>query len=96
MQSNRTPTEALEAALQVAFAGSPTRMADELGVSYQTVNLWRKGREGRPVQVPPQYCPRLERLTERKVRCEELRPDVDWGFVRAQAGDCCCDQPKAV
>lgn len=96
METSRTPHEALEAALTIAFAGSPTRMADELGVSYQTVNLWRKGeRDGRPVQLPPKYAPVLDRLTNGQVRCEELCPGVDWPYLRAQAGECDCDHKVA-
>lgn len=28
----------------------------------------------------------IERLTEGKVRCEDLRPDVDWVFLRNEQG----------
>lgn len=34
-----------------------------------------------PDQMPPaEYCPSIERATG--VRCEELRPDVDWSVLR--------------
>ena len=29
-------------------------------------------------QVPPEHCAAIERACEGKVRCEELRPDLDW------------------
>jgi DNA-binding transcriptional regulator YdaS (Cro superfamily) len=37
---------------------------------------------------PAEHCPTVERATREKgepVICEELRPDVDWAYVRAQA-----------
>lgn len=32
-------------------------------------------------RVPAEYCPRIERITG--VRCEDLRPDVEWGVLRS-------------
>jgi DNA-binding transcriptional regulator YdaS (Cro superfamily) len=85
-QPDRTPAEALEALLALAFGGVAARMAEAFDVSDQTVSWWRKGeRDGRPVKFPTDLCPLAERLTDRKVRCEELRPDIDWAFVRLQA-----------
>lgn len=46
------------------------------GLSRMTVYLW--ARPGK--KVPAEYCPDIERLTG--VTCEELRPDVNWGFLR--------------
>lgn len=81
----RTPLEALEAVLQIAFGGVAARMAEAYSVSDQTVSWWRKGeRDGRVVRFPAEHCPDAERRTERAVRCEELRPDVDWGYLRLQ------------
>lgn len=34
-------------------------------------------------RVPADYCPRIERVTG--VRCEELRPDVEWGVLRGDS-----------
>lgn len=43
------------------------------------VQQWlTEGPRGRP--VPPQLCPAIERLTESRVRCWELRPD-DWHLL---------------
>lgn len=84
----RTPLEALEAVLALAFGGIAARMAQEFGVSDQTVSWWRRGeRDGRPVKFPAELCPAAERLTDRQVRCEELRPDVDWAYLRAASGE---------
>lgn len=86
----RTPLEALEAVIGLAFGGVATRMAEHFGVSDQTVSFWRKGeRDGRTVKFPAEHCPACERLTSGQVRCEELRPDLaaDWSFLRLQAGE---------
>jgi DNA-binding transcriptional regulator YdaS (Cro superfamily) len=34
--------------------------------------------------VPAQHCPAIERLTEGAVCCEDLRPDIEWGVLRAR------------
>lgn len=37
-----------------------------------------------PDQMPPaEYCPAIERATDGAVRCEELRDDIDWAYLRA-------------
>lgn len=33
-------------------------------------------------RVPAEHCPEIERATGGKVLCEELRPDVNWSYVR--------------
>lgn len=37
-------------------------------------------------KFPAEYCPVVERATNGAVRCEDLRPDVAWDVLRAQAG----------
>ena len=59
--------------------GGQSALARALGVTPPTVNEWIKAK--RP--VPAERCPTIERLTLGAVRCEELRPDVDWAFLRA-------------
>lgn len=86
-EPTRTPLEALEAVITLAFGGVAARLAAHFEVSDQTVSWWRKGeRDGRPVVFPAEHCPVCERLTSGKVRCEELRPDVAWDVLRMQAG----------
>ena len=67
-----------EAALRRAVNefGSLVGFCERLGVRYQKVQFWFKNR------VPAEYCPRIERLLEGRVRCESLRPDIDWGYLR--------------
>lgn len=71
-----TPDDALEKA--VSQLGSMQALADKLGVTKGAVSQWKL--DGR--RVPAEHCPQIERLTAGEVRCEELRPDVDWAFIR--------------
>jgi DNA-binding transcriptional regulator YdaS (Cro superfamily) len=53
-----------------------TALADVAGVSPQAVSQWVSG------MVPAERCPAIERATHGAVRCEDLRPDVDWAVLR--------------
>lgn len=59
--------------------GSVTKMAQKLGVSPQAVCFWRDGKR----RIPADKCPDIERGTDGLVRCEALRSDVDWAYLRA-------------
>ncbi len=54
-----------------------TALASGLGLRQSHISNWlTRGK------VSAEYCPAIERLTERKVTCEQLRPDVDWAYLR--------------
>lgn len=59
--------------------GGQAALARVLGVKPPTVNQWVNG--DRP--VPAERCPAIEKATGGVVRCEDLRPDVDWAYLRA-------------
>lgn len=44
--------------------------------TYQAMQAWKRTR------VPAEYCPAIEKATAGAVRCEDLRPDVDWAYLR--------------
>lgn len=52
--------------------------ARRLNVKYQLVQGWLD--EERKFAAPADYCPSIER--EFGIRCEILRPDIDWGVLR--------------
>lgn len=60
-------------------------LADHLGVTKGAVSQWKL--DGR--RIPAEHCPVIERLTEGEVRCEALRPDVDWEYLRLNS---CCEK----
>ena len=68
--------------------GDGMKLARDIGVSSVIISQWKTGARA----VPADRCPAIEKATGGAVRCEELRPDVDWGYLRAT---CCsqCPQP---
>lgn len=69
---------ALDRAIQAA--GSVAALASAINVAASAPSMWKKRGN-----VPAEHCPAIERATNRAVRCEELRPDVDWGYLREQS-----------
>ena len=55
------------------IAGGISAMASNFKLTPWAVSKWRN-------RVPAERCPDIERMTG--VRCEDLRPDVDWAFLR--------------
>ena len=53
--------------------------AKKIGVPPALISQWRTGAR----QVPAERCLDIEAATNGAVRCEDLRPDVPWGFIRA-------------
>lgn len=68
-------TTALEKAIDLL--GGMQAAARAIGVSPQRIFNWKQ--RGR---VPADACPAIEKATNGAVRCEDLRPDVDWGYLR--------------
>jgi DNA-binding transcriptional regulator YdaS (Cro superfamily) len=65
-----------------SIVGSKAALGRALGVSKSAVEQWTD--EDR--KVPAKHCPAIERLTDGKVRCEDLNAEVDWTYLR-QAAD---------
>lgn len=60
------------------IVGSQAALAAALNVTKAAVSQWKD--EDR--KVPAEHCPAIERLTNGKVRCEDLRPDIEWSVLR--------------
>jgi DNA-binding transcriptional regulator YdaS (Cro superfamily) len=70
MENTKTPLEQA-----ICLAGGMTQMARDLDLSgHSTVYQWTKTR------VPAEKCPDIEALTG--IKCEALRPDVNWSVLR--------------
>jgi DNA-binding transcriptional regulator YdaS (Cro superfamily) len=67
--------------IAIKHLGNATKLAAVLGVTTQAVCFWRDGKR----EIPADKCPLIERATEGRVRCEDLRPDVDWQYIRGTA-----------
>lgn len=76
--SRMSKVQAEVIARAVGILGSQLALARALGIKPPTVHQWLSGK--RP--VPAERCPSIERLTGGAVLCEQLRPDVEWGFLR--------------
>jgi DNA-binding transcriptional regulator YdaS (Cro superfamily) len=53
----------------------------ERRISQAYVWAWLHNRR----RVPAEFCPEIEKVTGGQVKCEELRPDIDWAFLRKSA-----------
>lgn len=73
----------MESSINVAIkiVGSQKDLADAIGVSAKTVWAWINRKS-----IPAEHCPAIERATNGAVRCEDLRPDVDWAYLRNSTG----------
>ena len=72
----------LQEYIKVEGRGSIATLAKHIGIKPSIVSFWFGGQR----QVPTNRCPDIERITEGKVTCEELRPDVNWGVLRNSKG----------
>lgn len=61
--------------------GATAEFASKLGIPAALLSQWTTGVR----QVPAERCPQIERESGGLVRCEDLRPDVDWPFLRGTA-----------
>lgn len=59
----------------VSIVGSKAALAKALNTTKQNVNQWKE-------KIPIKYCPDIERVTSGVVKCEEMRPEVNWSFLR--------------
>jgi DNA-binding transcriptional regulator YdaS (Cro superfamily) len=59
----------------IKAAGGLTQLARAIGSTKQGIWMWANRR-----QVPIKACPKIEAATG--VPCEELRPDINWGYMR--------------
>jgi DNA-binding transcriptional regulator YdaS (Cro superfamily) len=62
----------------VDLLGGARTAAEGLGVSQALVYFCLSGERRFPIDK----CPVAERLTNGAIRCEDLRPDVEWAVLR--------------
>lgn len=64
----------------VDLKGGYTRLAKIVGVTPQAVRFWRDAQR----RIPAEVCIVIDRETCGAVTCEQLRPDVDWAYLRTR------------
>lgn len=57
-------------------------LARQIHVTPGCVSHWRTGIKS----VPVSRCAAIERATKGQVSCEELRPDINWKYLRSSKG----------
>lgn len=67
--------------LNAAPRGAGAQLARDLGVAPETVSQWKAGSKRPSIE----HAIRVERITRGVVRVEDLRPDMDWSFMRRKA-----------
>ncbi len=60
----------------IALLGGVSALARRFGVTPYAVCKWRK-------RLPAERCIEIEKALLGAIRCEEMRPDIDWGYLRA-------------
>ena len=70
-----SPKEALEKAVEIA--GSKSALARNLGITPWALSKWNFDK------IPKERCLAIEELTCSKVKAEQLRPDINWEFIRS-------------
>lgn len=58
-------------------------LARSLGVTPGAVNQWVSGM----TTLTAERCIQIEKATAGQVRCEDLRPDVDWAYIRGTSSE---------
>jgi len=77
------PQEFVKSAASIV--GSSTKLAQSLGITPSVITHWCLPSEDLFYRrVPAERCIAIEELTNGAVRCEDLRPDVNWGVLRNQ------------
>lgn len=61
--------------------GRSIRLGHAIGAPAVLISQWAN----RKRSIPAERCPEIEKATEGIVTCEDLRPDVDWSYLRGTA-----------
>lgn len=80
IQQPKPPDKNIHIRRAFSVMGGPSEASRKLGINNPAV-LYQWRIHGR---VPIKYAIEIEVLTNGAVRCEDLRPDVNWGVLRNQ------------
>ncbi|MDA3979859.1 transcriptional regulator [Gallibacterium sp. AGMB14963] len=58
--------------------GSIAKLSKHINVKSSNISFWANGVR----KVPAKYCVEIEKWSCNQVTCEELRPDIDWSYLR--------------
>lgn len=60
----------------IKIAGTPTALARGIGITPWALSKWNVEK------IPKKRCEQIEEFTNGQVKAEELRPDINWEYVR--------------
>ncbi|OJU88480.1 MAG: Cro/Cl family transcriptional regulator [Acinetobacter sp. 38-8] len=66
--------EAFEKAVEIA--GTRTALAKVLGIRPWALFKWNLDK------IPENRCEQIEQFTQGEVKASELRPDINWNYIR--------------
>lgn len=69
-----SPRKAFDKAVQ--YAGSSAALARGIGLTPWAVSKWNLEK------IPEDRCEEIQKFTKGLVKSEELRPDINWEYVR--------------
>ena len=70
-----SPKDAFEKAIKIA--GSKAALARGLGITPWALSKWNFNK------IPEDRCLPIEEFTNEQVRAEQLRPDINWAYIRS-------------
>ncbi len=70
-----SPKDAFEKAIKIA--GSKAALARGLGITPWALSKWNSDK------IPEERCLSIEEINQKEVKAEQLRPDINWSFVRS-------------
>lgn len=70
-----SPKDAFEKAIKIA--GSKAALARGLGITPWALSKWNFDK------ISEERCLSIEEITQKEVKAEQLRPDINWTFVRS-------------
>ena len=71
---------ALDNYLKTKTRGAAAELARRLNIPPVLISQWRHGTQ----KVPEDKCLMIESVTDGKLICEDLRPDVPWFVIRGK------------
>lgn len=63
--------------------GSVVRLAKAINVAPSLISQFKNGTRN----VPRKRCHEIDAATDGRVTCEEMRPDLNWAFLRSCGAD---------
>ncbi|MCH4247614.1 MAG: helix-turn-helix domain-containing protein [Acinetobacter populi] len=71
----QTPDSAFKKAIKIA--GNKSALARKIGVTPWALSKWNVEK------IPEERCEKIEEVTNGQVKAQDLRPDINWDYLRS-------------